>query len=280
MNTHDLPLVIFTLSQQFAIGTFLLIGLLFLKQYVTGIDELKISRRFFWIVAVMVIGLLASTFHLGQPFRATNALHRLGSAWLSNEVFITGLLIASGGIFYLLAQYKPHLLSQRRIFLIITMLLGLGLLIAMSKLYMIETVPSWNNNYTPLSFIASTLLGGVLLCHLIINNTQHNAYTRTVLNGIGILALVFTLVITLLQSTYLAGISSSITTPIDQINGYYTYLYLRVFLALLAFIIWTVMILKNKYHQYSILIILIMIIIAEGLGRSMFYASHMTVGLL
>ncbi len=279
MNSHDFPLVVFTLCQQFAIGTFLLTGLLLLKQRITGIYELTVSRRFFWILGLMAIGLLASTFHLGQPLRGINAFNRLGEAWLSNEVFITGLFIASGGLFWLLALCKPDMIQRRRLFLVITMLLGLGLLAAMSKLYMMETIPSWNNCYTPLSFVASTILGGALLSHLMITGTQYSACARAMLNGVGITALVCALIVALLQTIYLTGVSSSITTAIGQVSDYHTYLYLRVLLELLAFVIWITMIIKGKYCTVSTLMILMLVIIAESLGRGVFYATHMTVGL-
>lgn len=279
MNMHDYPLIIFTLCQQFAIGTFLLTGLILLKQRFASIDGLVVSRRFFWIISLMVIGLLASTFHLGQPLRGMNAFNRLGSAWLSNEVFITGLFIMSGGIFWLLAMNQPDAINRRRLFLFITILLGLGLLAAMSKLYMMDTVPSWNNCYTPLSFTASTILGGALFSHLMITGRQFSACTRSMLNGIGITALVCAIIIALLQSLHLSGVNSSITTAIEQVNTYHTYLFARILLEFLAFIIWIIMILKSKYCGVSTLMILALVIVAESLGRGMFYASHMTVGL-
>ncbi len=277
---QHLPLVIFTLFQQVAIGSFFLIGILLVKNQLTLHENLAIGRRFIFIVVLIGIGLLASTFHLGTPIRGINAFNRLGQAWLSNEVFATGLFFAGGGAFWLLAKFKPEMKRLRSVCLIATILIGFFLILAMTFTYMIPTVPSWNNHYTMITFILTALIGGALTGHLLIFNTKlATPRVAAYLNYIGLTALFLSVMVAGLQTNYWSGISSSITNAVDQVPVFYDYLTTRLVLAIIAFMLWLWMIMKGSVCQMTVWVVLLLMLISEGLGRILFYAVYMTVGL-
>ncbi|MCZ8499276.1 dimethyl sulfoxide reductase anchor subunit [Vibrio lentus] len=74
-----------------------------------GHDEEKLNSYkvpMFILWALMGLGFMFSTTHLGSPLRAFNAFNQLGSAWLSNEVFFGAAFFAVGGLQWLLSVVK------------------------------------------------------------------------------------------------------------------------------------------------------------------------------
>jgi DMSO reductase anchor subunit len=91
MSEMELPLVIFTVLSQLAIG-------MVLMSVVRGktAEGPESGGRTEWLIAgaVLLAALIASAFHLGHPLGAPNAIKHLGSAWLSREALFFGLLLA------------------------------------------------------------------------------------------------------------------------------------------------------------------------------------------
>jgi DMSO reductase anchor subunit len=62
-------------------------------------------------VALVTIGLLTSTFHLGRPSRSWRAISQVGSSWLSREgaaALITYLPVAALGLGWVFGEYQPN----------------------------------------------------------------------------------------------------------------------------------------------------------------------------
>ncbi|MEZ9417980.1 DmsC/YnfH family molybdoenzyme membrane anchor subunit, partial [Vibrio sp. 10N.286.49.E1] len=79
------------------------------RALVLGHDEEKLNSYkvpMFILWALMGLGFMFSTTHLGSPLRAFNAFNQLGSAWLSNEVFFGAAFFAVGGLQWPLSVLK------------------------------------------------------------------------------------------------------------------------------------------------------------------------------
>jgi DMSO reductase anchor subunit len=111
-------------------------------------------------LALAVIGLLASTFHLGNPQRALLAFTQWRTSWLSREAWasvaaltlstLTGLLAVGGS--------KPGLSG------VLAALLCLATVATTSMIYaQLKTVPRWNHWTTPAQFLAFAIAGGLIL---------------------------------------------------------------------------------------------------------------------
>ncbi|NJM83883.1 MAG: dimethyl sulfoxide reductase anchor subunit [Tabrizicola sp.] len=108
-----------------------------------------------------VVGLGASTFHLGNPQRALLAFTQWRSSWLSREAWasvVTLLVLAPMALSDWLGLGLPRGIGW----------LGAGLCLltvaATSMIYaQIRAVPRWNLWTTPLLFLAFALTGGALL---------------------------------------------------------------------------------------------------------------------
>lgn len=108
-----------------------------------------------------VIGLLAATFHLGNPQRALLAFTQWRSSWLSREAWaaVTSLMVlapVAAGAWLDFAM--PRSLG------IIGAALSIGTVGCTSMIYaQLRTVPRWNHWTVPATFLAFAITGGVIV---------------------------------------------------------------------------------------------------------------------
>lgn len=110
--------------------------------------------------ALSVIGLLASTFHLGNPQRALLAFTQWRTSWLSREGWasvVTLTLLAPVALGAWLGFPVPWLGVAGAVGCAVAVL-------CTSMIYaQLATVPRWNHWMTPVSFFAFALAGGAIL---------------------------------------------------------------------------------------------------------------------
>ncbi|MBM3907481.1 MAG: dimethylsulfoxide reductase subunit B [Gemmatimonadetes bacterium] len=136
-------LVAFTVLTQMAVGT---------TWWLTARGAM--TPRATAVVAVLtLLGLLASLLHLGAPRNAWRAMNNLRASWLSREVLSAGVFAAALGVM-LVTDGSGLWLAN---------LAGAALLVSMVQVYRLRTVPAWNGQRTTISFVATTLLSGILL---------------------------------------------------------------------------------------------------------------------
>lgn len=95
MDFLELPLILFTLFTQLAVGLAVIAAL---RQWAT-VEGPSAKTRNEWttILALIGVGVAAAFFHLGKPLGAFRMLTNIGTAWLSREILtfaIFGLLAA------------------------------------------------------------------------------------------------------------------------------------------------------------------------------------------
>jgi sulfite dehydrogenase (quinone) subunit SoeC len=118
---------------------------------------------FFAAYALAVGGLLASTFHLGNPQRALKAFSQWRTSWLSREGVVAVAALLVMGIYAALLIFAG---------VRVTPLGWLGSILSISAVYctsmiyaQLKTVPRWNMNTTPVLFMLYALAGGALLSY-------------------------------------------------------------------------------------------------------------------
>ncbi len=154
---HPAPSVILFTSLS-GLGFGLLFFLGFDMPAVTG----WVAFAFFFVAyALAVGGLLASTFHLGNPQRAMKAFKQWRSSWLSRE-----------GVFAVLALVVMGLYAAALIFLnmrlpllgIIGSVLSLITVFCTAMIYaQMKTVPRWSQPMTPVLYLLYMVAGGALM---------------------------------------------------------------------------------------------------------------------
>lgn len=165
MNIHDWALITFTILAQMSVGSFIVLGAVhFYSTKKAGAEEAdKLSdRALLAIFVVLALGFVASLFHLGNPFNAYRAVTNFGSSWLSREITSGVAFAVVGGLFALMQWRKIASFQARNIIAWIAAVIGVVLVISMSQVYMIRTQPAWNTLATPVMFLATTGLLGSL----------------------------------------------------------------------------------------------------------------------
>ena len=171
MNSYEMPLVIFTVLSQSAIG---LVAVSTLRQ-VTGPDSTPKSIRIEWLAAglVLLTGLVASVFHLGHPAGMVRALNNLGTAWLSREALTTGLFLALLGAGIVLMRDQGN-----RLLALITAAAGLLVIVAMGMTYSPPSFPAINNALPFVFFCLTALLLGSSAGRMFAPEAAHPMMTR------------------------------------------------------------------------------------------------------
>jgi DMSO reductase anchor subunit len=183
---HNWSLVCFTLFTQSAIG---LVWVRVMGRWFGGGTRTDFLAWPLSIALILIgLGLSAALAHLAKPRLAPNALRNLTASWLSREVL---LVQTFAGVVALLILISLLDVSSGLVVLeAAACLLGGAALFAMTKVYLLKTVPVWNSPATLMEFAGSAmLLGGALGAVLTVFGAtdQPGSTPALITAGIGIL---------------------------------------------------------------------------------------------
>ncbi|MGB7800325.1 DmsC/YnfH family molybdoenzyme membrane anchor subunit [Buttiauxella sp.] len=277
---HEWPLMVFTVLGQCVAGGFIVMALALM----TGVSERTQQKRVHWAMIVlwvlMGIGFIASVLHLGSPLRAFNSLNRIGDSALSNEIASGSVFFAVGGFWWLVTVLGKMPQALGKIWMVLTMILGVVFVWMMCKVYLIDTVPTWFSVYTPLSFFLTMFIGGPLLGYLLLRVAGVTGWGMRMLPAISLLAVVASSVVVMMQGMGLATIQSSIAQASALVPQYGALMSWRLLALAAALVIWIVPQLKGRQASPALLTLALVLVIAgELIGRGVFYGLHMTVGM-
>ncbi|EJF29380.1 MULTISPECIES: dimethyl sulfoxide reductase anchor subunit family protein [Enterobacteriaceae] len=277
---HEWPLMVFTVLGQCVAGGFIVMALALLY----GVKDKAVRKRaellmvVLWIL--MGIGFIASILHLGSPLRAFNSLNRLGSSALSNEIASGSVFFAVGGFWWLLTVLGKMPQALSKVWVVITMILGVVFVWMMSRVYLIDTVPTWFSVWTPLSFFLTMFIGGPLLGYLLLSAAGVSGWGMRILPVVSLLALLVSMVVVLMQGMELATLHNSIQQASALVPEYGSLMAGRMVLLVIALVGWIVPQLKGSRPGVGLLTLAMVLMIAgELIGRGVFYGLHMTVGM-
>lgn len=276
---HEWPLVLFTVLGQCVVGATLISGLVWLELADQREARQRLVRSMFFIWLLMGIGFLASVMHLGSPLRAFNSLNRVGASALSNEIASGALFFAVGGFWWLLAVLEKMPAALGKIWLVITLLLGLLFILAMTRVYQIDTVPTWYTGYTTSAFFLTVLLSGPLFAALLLQMAKVDV-NGWFIAWLSMAALVISAAVIVMQSTGLSTIHSSVQQAASLLPNYGRLQALRLILLALGLGCWLCPLIRRQPPRaVGLLAGLVLVLIAECIGRGLFYGLHMTVGM-
>ncbi|MBZ5578185.1 MAG: dimethyl sulfoxide reductase anchor subunit [Acidobacteriia bacterium] len=148
-----LPLVFMLVFTQLAVGAFLCLPIF----QVTGMAAIAAP------LAVALLSLSSSMFHLGRPIHAYRALKMWKRSWLSREV-LAFTLFAGAAQACALLQFLGWPVRPLEIG---TALIGLTGITASAFIYLVPARPAWNSKHTVIDFhLTAWLLGPLFLAAL------------------------------------------------------------------------------------------------------------------
>ena len=259
---HEWPLVLFTVLGQCVVGATLVSGLGWLSLTNQLEAQQRLVRSMFFIWLLMGIGFLASVMHLGSPLRAFNSLNRVGASALSNEIASGALFFAVGGFWWLLAVVGKMPAALGKVWLVIAMLLGLLFVLAMTRVYQIDTVPTWYNGYTTSAFFLTVLLSGPLFAALLLRLAKVD-FNGWFFAGLSVAALAIGAAVIIMQSAGLSTIHSSVQQAATLLPDYGTLQALRLILLALGLGCWLCPLIRRQPPRATALLIgLLLVLIA------------------
>jgi len=291
MHNGEWSLISFTLLSQLSVGLVLALGFVYFmhQSLFSGFTAgLSLRSPELIILILIVFATLLSFLHLGSPLHSYHSLNNLRGSWISREI-LTLSMFGFGILLFMISKSLDWPVSLSRFFMIFSMISGILLILAMTSIYMIPTVPSWNNFYTPVSFIGSVfLLGsiGMIIMHYFLNNTEMN-------HGFLSQLLVFMLIIVVILFIYTGihqyQLSQFKFSGIEQMKfnegSFFVLFLIRMIFLLIAVVglVYLVNIISQQEMEFVNIkalfaIFTLIILVEEVIGRYMFYASYFRVG--
>jgi anaerobic dimethyl sulfoxide reductase subunit B len=259
---EELPLIIFTIFAQLAVGGFWFIPWLFPP--LLSLADFSFSRLQFLpsllIGLSLGVGMVASFTHLGRKRNAWRVLAHLRKSWLSREILFL-ILFGIGWSATTLAWISAgslwnHILN---VLFLLTSLLGFGLVFSMSQVYRLQSVPVWDTWRTNLSFLIGTALLGLLgmACFLVETPGTGIQVPQFLKRQIAI-----SIFLLLVPNLFIASIYPCWhNTFFFRIGLLFISLIVSIFLSLDPFFL----------GFWNIFLLFIMVFISEVLGRWLFY---------
>ena len=275
---HEWPLVIFTVFGQCVAGALIVAGCAWFKEEDSA-ARTRIVRSMFFLWVVMGIGFIASVLHLGTPMRAFNSLNRIGASALSNEIAAGSVFFAVGGFWWLISVLNKMPPALGKIWLVVSQILGIVFVWAMTRVYQIDTVPTWYTGYTTLGFFLTMALGGPLFAALLLRAAKAS-FKGKLAAAISVLALLASVAVVVGQSNALAGIHSSVQQASALLPDYGTLQIWRILLLAAGLGCWLCPLARSQEPKVIGLFAgLVLVVLGELIGRGLFYGLHMTAGM-
>lgn len=281
---HELPLTFFSTLAPLGAGAFFMIALSlcfgeFTKDQIKKIDRLTIIP-----ILVAFVGLVCSVFHLANPMHMLNVANTVGSTPLANEITAFGIFMIVAAVYWIVAMVGGLKNGpMRKAFAMVTGVLGLISALFVGFAYLIPTIPTWDNLWTPLSIVGFALFGGTLLGLLV--TTLAGAGDASVKGKAGtavftaftvgfVLAFVGVIALWVIGST-----ASAAVLPVGSLAGSMIWAFvLFIILSLLAYGIGFAAI-KISPLTVFVVVGLVLAAVAIFLARMCFYALQIGVGL-
>jgi anaerobic dimethyl sulfoxide reductase subunit C len=308
MQSSEWSLIIFTIIMQMAVGTFVILGgvhFFATRRYSEKDADLLSDRALLAIGPAVVLAILVTLLHLGNPVNAPLAISNFGTSWLSREISFSMLFSVGGAAFAFMQWRKISTASNRNILALVVAAIGILLVFTMGQIYMLPTVPAWNTLATPVAFFLTTFLlgslaiGAAYVTAYWVLKSRDNLADQTVQFDIlattlrwialisvallGIQFVVIPLYIAELATSSSPAANESVKLMLDQSSVLFG---LRLVLLFLGAGIFSLFIYQNATSEDKARIVgnlayaaFALVLISEVIGRLLFYSSMTRIGL-
>lgn len=282
MGEYELPLVIFTVFSQWAVGIIIALVLLewFKPKFMETIGKQALNKSVFIALGISVIGAIASMFHLNNPFKSYASLIGTGHSWLSREIIAVILFnILLIALTYLWWK-KVDQDGMRRTVGTLTALMGILLVISSATVYFsMQLHPTWNNWTTFANFLLTGfLLGALTVSYFALKAKQEEADTN-VMKLLGVyLAIIIALLLVTISGSAITSSGAAESQMAASISFTSILFWIRVLGSLLipASLVVYMVVAKKMVPLKFVLAATGFVLLGELSGRMMFYYSVMS----
>jgi anaerobic dimethyl sulfoxide reductase subunit C (anchor subunit) len=306
MNVREWALPVYTILLQLATGSLFLLWIIRALN-ITQLGDANTDRMIKFPVLIVfltiIMAIIGAHFHLSKPFHSFLAVSNFRTSWLSREIVFTLSFSLTVGVLAFLQWFVPGRARLKSALGWIAISLGLILIYCMSQIYLLPTQAAWNSPVTIVSFyltmvlLGSTALPAILLIDYLafLNVLQQERpvvrlgiVRRTLIwsTTVAVMAWLVVFVLNVYQVNLLRGGDLWAQTSYDLlINLYWPLLALRLGLPLIG-IVWLIIpvirMLRNEKTITDLIfpayVSCIAVTVGEILGRFLFYATHVRIG--
>lgn len=275
----ELPLALFTTLAPIGANAFIV---LFIAAFAGKLneDQLKKLDKFSVIPAVVVlVGFIASIFHMANPAGAIGVLSHIGTSPLSNEICAGIVFVIAMAAYVIMALAGKLGEGARKGLLAAVSVLAIVFTIFCGMAYMMATIISWNTPFTIIQVLGFGLVGGSALGSLtlalagVLEDTLKAARIAViaavvigaVLAALGLIGMIVTV----------GGMTNGTTTGAALTSGVTMYAACSVICVLASAIV----VALQKGTAALPAIATALAVIGIFVGRLVFYALQMSVGI-
>jgi anaerobic dimethyl sulfoxide reductase subunit C len=306
MEVREWALPVYTILMQLAAGSLLSLWLI---RWSTGrqqgyalVDQvMRIPLSA--ILVTIVVAVIGSHFHLSRSYLSLLAMLNLRTSWLSREILFTIIFFgAVSGLVYIywFSSGYPRLKMALGWVGIVS---GMASVYCMAMIYLLPAQTMWNTPLTVISFLLTVVLLGVTAVSVMIimdfkvseiadvagvgqrRQIIRRSFIWLALAG-GITAVIILLLNLSLIATMRQGDLSALTS-LELLLGLYQPLLILRYLTLFAGVGWfaiTVFLLHRRPLREMaittpIYLSCLLVLIGEIMGRFLFYATHVRLGI-
>lgn len=307
MNLREWALPVYTILIQLATGGLLILWSMraFGRKIITRDEFDDVAKIPLLIIfSTIFLAMVGAHFHLSRPYLSFLAMVNVQTSWLSREIVTTVLLFLMTGILLILVWFVDRHVWVKEVLGWGAVLSGLVTIFSMARIYMLPTQMAWNSPLTVVSYYLSTFLLGTSSMAAILPMEYNFAVVRgsilinkrhiLVKKSLGWITATAVLMAILIILIYLDQIETlfdidheSVQASIQLLLGLYRPLLLMRMVLLLggAFgliaSVWYFFV-RNKPIKELIgyaYVFCTLVVVSEILGRFLFYATHVRVGL-
>ncbi len=306
MNLREWALPLYTILVQLAAGALLVLWIIRSARMRTfpAVEVDRITRNPILVIAfTLAMGMVGAHLHLSRPLQSYLAVSNFRTSWLSREIIFTVLFFLTVSSLWLASQKRPPNRAWVAGLGWLGSVLGLITVYCMAHIYLLPTQAAWNAPTTIYSFYTTVLLLGVMTiaCLLILDlkftamqapdelHVHNDAVQRALptLAIVAALAVVVDLALTLYEIYYLQQGNAAARTSLRLLmNLYLPLLVMRLVFLLtapiwLGYNAWQVYRRRLAPEQVAIPVYVscLAVLVAEIIGRFLFYATHIRIGL-
>lgn len=306
MNVREWALPVYTILMQLTVGS------LFVLWMIRSLANSKFSHQeidriirnpIFVIAFTAVVAMGGSHFHLSKPFHSFLAVLNFKSSWLSREIVFTLLFFLTTMSLLYLTYFRTY---HRRLITALGWLaifFGVILIYCMARIYLLPTQVAWNSNMVILSFYTTSLVLGVMaIACLMVLDLKFAEIQKTddvelrvevirySFRGLAFMTvlLIFTRILTLfVQMQELAqGDLIARTSLRLLVELYQPLLFMRLIFIVFAAVYFSISVYRICQRQLPpqnlmmpVYLSCLLILVGEIIGRFLFYATHIRVGI-
>ncbi|WP_280770649.1 dimethyl sulfoxide reductase anchor subunit family protein [Salipaludibacillus daqingensis] len=277
---EEWQLLLFTLMMQAAVGTFMFVVIVRSQSKLEINLREKITRTgLIFTGPLVVIGILLSAFHLGDPFGAYRSIMNVSTSWLSREILFTGLFFVMWAVAFILDRKG----KWNTLYGWVTVMVGAAAIVSMASIYATSIIPAWSNFNTYLTFFGTAVFFGASIMILIIMRVsiEKTEQVQTILRSLAVTGGVVLIVQLAYIPIFLSGLTTAGASGIQSLevmsNQHIWSIMLRWALSLGGIGLILYALFRNKAiqtKQYGLFYAAFsMILVGEFLGRYLFYAT-------